>query len=575
MAPYQHRQALSDVFRKQTRVGVLAFTMLTLFSVILAACGGGTPQQNNTGTAKGPVTLNILASPNGTFTAANFNPFLNSGATLSGAQGMIYETLLFTNRADGTIKPWLASSYTLAPDAKSITFTIRQGVQWSDGTPFTADDVHFTFDMLKQFPALDLQGLWTTLIKDVSYPDANTVHIDFQQANSTATWTFSQQYIASRKHWSTVSDPTTFADPTPVGTGPYVVKSYSPAVYVLAKNPHFWQAGLPKIDQLRYISTNDNTAAQLMISKGQVDWAGVGWDPKYDDQFVNKDPQHFHEWFPGTNTVMLYLNLTKAPFSDLSVRKALSLAIDRNQIHQTAAVYANPANPSGILPSNKDYIAPQYQSAQFTQDLNQAAQLLQQAGYTKDSNGIYAKGGKEISFNMIVPNGWNDWVASLQVISSNLKQLGVDAKVSALATPALYTQALNSGQYDAAISWTNAGPTPYFFLSGMLLSTNSWDKGKTATGTNWEHWKDPATDKLINQYLASADPTVQKQAIAGLEDILVNQLPSIPLDYNVGWFEYTTLHVTGWPDKDNPYDYGSPFNYPDNEYIVLQLTPVQ
>ncbi|HLZ58177.1 MAG TPA: ABC transporter substrate-binding protein [Ktedonosporobacter sp.] len=559
---------------KSGKTRMVVLSLIAMLAMLLVACGGPGTSATTAPGAKAPVTINILASPNGAFTAANFNPLVvQSASNLSGNQGMIYETLIFQNRATGEITPWLASDYKLADDASSISFTIRQGVKWSDGQPFSADDVMFTLNLLKQYPALDSQSLWTNIIKSIATPDANTIAITFQKPDSTATWAFAQQFIVSKHAWSSVSDPTTALDSQPVGTGPYMVKSFTPQVYTLVKNPNYWQADKIGVDRLRYLSTNDNTAAQLLISQGQIDWAGVGWDPKYDAAYTQKDPTHYHHWFPSTNTVMLYLNLTKPMFSDLNVRKAISLAIDRDQIHQTAAVYANPANPSAILPSNKDWIASEYQSAQFKLDQATARQLLQQAGWTPGPDGILTKGGQKFSFTMIVPNGWNDWVSSLQVISSNLKAVGIDAKVNALASPEVYTGNRDAGNYDAAISWTNAGPTPIFFLQAFLQGSNTWDTAtkKTATGTNWEHWKDPATDTLINQYLATADPTAQKQAIAGLEKIIVDQLPSIPLDYNVGWFEYTTTHVTGWPDDSNPYDYGSPFNAPDNEFVILHL----
>ncbi len=572
MTPNSSPLSLHKVRTGKTRVVV--FSLLAMVTMLVAACGGANP---STGKTAGPVTLNILASPNGNYTSANFNPFIqvNAGG-LYGAQGMLYETLAIDNRYNGVITPMLASDYKLADDVKSITFTLRQGVQWSDGQPFTADDVVFTLNMLKQYPSLDLQGLWSGVIKDVVSPDANTVKVDFLQPDSTAIWYLSQTFIVPKHIWSSVSDPTKYTDNNPIGTGPYTLKSFTPQAYLFQKNPKYWQPGKPQIDQLRYVATNDNTTAQLMVSKGEIDWAGIGWDPKFDATFTDRDPQHYHHWFPGNNTVILYLNLTKFPFNILAVRQAMSLAINRPEIQQKAAPFAAPANPSSILlPAHKDFLAPEFQDAQYTQDLDKANALMQQAGFTKGSDGIYAKDGKKASFSMIVPNGWSDWQSSLAVIADNLKQLGLDAQVNALATPDLYTTNLNKGDFDAAISWTDKGPTPFFFLNDWLASTKTWTNGKIATGTNWEHWQDPATDKLLGQYLNSADPAVQKQAIQGLEKIVADQLPSIPLDYNVGWFEYTTVHAIGWPDKDNTYDFGSPFDAPDNEFIVLHLQPVK
>jgi peptide/nickel transport system substrate-binding protein len=545
---------------------------LILLSILFAACGSSSTQQSQ---QKGLVSLNILATPGGNFTAANFNPFIDTNIARSGTRGMIYEPLIFQNRLTGEVTGTLASSYQIASDASSITFTLRQGIKWSDGQPFTSDDVLFTLDLLKKFPGLDLQGIWTTIIKDVAAPDANTIKVTFKSPNSVATWFFNQTFIVPKHLWSSIADPTRFTNDNPVGTGPFKLSKFQPEVYSLVKNPLYWQADKVKVDELRYKAANDNTSAQVMISSGQIDWAGIGWDPKYDIQFTKKDPEHYHHWFPPTNTVMLYMNLTKAPYNDLNVRKAISLAINRDQIHAAAALYATPAHPSALLPTTKDYISTEYQSLQFKPDIAQANQLLQQAGFTKGSDGIYAKNGKKISFQMIVPNGWNDWVASLKVISENLKQIGIDAQVSALATDALWKQNLNAGNFDVAIGGTTAGPTPYFFLKDLLLSTNSWAKGKNAIGTNWEHWQDPTTDAFLTQYLGTTDPAQQKQAIQGLEKVMVEQIPAIPLDYNVGWFEYTTTKVTGWPDDHNAYDYGSPFNYPDNEYIILHLTPTK
>lgn len=317
--------------------------------MLLSACGGGNASNSGTKTT----TLNILASPNGNFKASNFNPFIdpNNGA-MYGAQGMIYETLIYMNRYDGTVTDMLASDHKIADDASSVTFTIRKGVKWNDGQAFSADDVTFTLNLLKQYPALDQQGFWTNIIKDVTNPDSNTVKVDFKSPNSIALWNFSQLYIIPKHTWSSVSDPTTYTNDKPVGTGPYTLKSFGPQAYTLQKNTTYWQSGLPKIDQLRYLATSDNTAAQLKISKGEIDWAGVGWDPKYDASFTQVDPQHYHHWFPGNNTVMLYLNLTHAPFNDLKVRQAISLAINRDDIHAKAALYADPANPTAVLPSH-------------------------------------------------------------------------------------------------------------------------------------------------------------------------------------------------------------------------------
>jgi peptide/nickel transport system substrate-binding protein len=436
----------------------------------------------------------------------------------------------------------------------------------------------FTLDLLKKYPALDGQGLYSNnVIASYSKVDQNTLKVAFTKPTSTALWFFSQTPIVSQKEYSTFADPTKDTDSQPVGTGPFMLKTFSPAAYVLVKNPNYWQPGLPKVDTLVYHSVNDNTTAQTQITSGQIDWAGIGWSPTYDAQYINKDPQHYHEWFPGSNTVYLYLNLTNPMFQDVRVRQAISLGINRASIISKAAPYGVAANASGILlPANQQWLPDKYQSPSAVQlDAAKAESLLQQAGYTKGSDGIYQKNGQKLSFKMDVPNGWSDWQSALDVVSGSLKAIGIDAQQNALATPNIYLDNLSHGKYQTAISWTSKGPTPYFQFVDLLSSSKAQNGSTVATGTNYEHWTDPKTDQFLNQYLGTTDATAQKQAIAGIADVVATQVPSIPLYYNVEWDEYTTTHFTGWPDKTNPYDYGSPFNGEDSAYVLLNLTPVQ
>src|SRR5690348_12480455 len=124
---------------------------LLLALVLLSACSsvGNTPPggQSSSNGVKYGGAVTIVPSPYGEFTR-NFNPFVNDNASLSGTRGMIYEPLLFFNREKNTITPWLATRYTWSSDLKTLTFTLRQGVTWSDGQPFTSADVVFTFNLM-------------------------------------------------------------------------------------------------------------------------------------------------------------------------------------------------------------------------------------------------------------------------------------------------------------------------------------------------------------------------------------------------------------------------------------------
>src|SRR5215469_17694595 len=174
------------------------FALLSLLLVLvtlLAACGSTL----NSGTANHGGTLTIVPGPMGEFTR-NFNVFAN-GSVLSGTQGLVYETLLFFNREDGSVKPWLASSYQLSSDATSITFKLRPDVKWSDGRPFTSADVVFTLNLIRNHPATDYSALWT-VIKDVSAPDDHTVIVNLKQASMPILWYLGgQTYMLPQHLW--------------------------------------------------------------------------------------------------------------------------------------------------------------------------------------------------------------------------------------------------------------------------------------------------------------------------------------------------------------------------------------
>ncbi|MFL5660795.1 MAG: ABC transporter substrate-binding protein, partial [Ktedonobacteraceae bacterium] len=408
----------------------------------------------------------------------------------------------------------------------------------------------------------------------VQNPDSSTVVVTLKQAYTPVLWYLAgQTYIVSKHEYANVGDPTKFADVNPIGTGPFLLKSFSPQLIDLKKNPTYWQPGKPAVNEIRYPSFNSNTSAELLLTRGDVDWTGL-FTPNIQQTYVSKDPAHNHYWFPSRNIVMLYLNTAKAPFNQLAVRQAISSAIDRDKIYKIAESNYEPvSSPTGlVLPANQSNLDSTYANASFSLDTSKSAQLLSGAGFTKGSDGIYVdKSGKKLSFSINVVTGWTDWVTADQIISANLKAIGIDARVNSISFNS-YFSALQMGTFDMAISWTNPGPTPFYLYDSLLNSTNSAAIGKQAN-SNWERWMDPNTDKMLAQYATTTDSSLQQQALNGLQRIMVEQLPSIPLVYGATWYEYSSRNFTGWPDANNAYASPAPFDFPDAEVVVLNLTP--
>jgi peptide/nickel transport system substrate-binding protein len=544
--------------------GIHILIALLLFATVFASCGG--PEQKK---APKSTVLTMLANTGGGYTR-NFNPY--SSSVISGTQGLMYETLLQYNRLDGTVKPWLASSYEMTSDAQSLTFHLTSGVQWSDGQPFSSDDVLFTLNLIKDNGSIDGSGIGQYL-KDVSAPDSSTIKVTLSQPFFPILWYLGgQTYILPKHVWSNVKDdPAKFDDPDPVGTGPLKLKSFTPQLVVLEKNPKFRQASKVVVTELRIPAFDSNTSAELALQKGEIDWTNL-YIPNIQKTYIDLDKKHNHYWFPASDIVMLFVNLTRPPFDKLEVRQAISYAIDRDQLNTVGeSGYEPPASPTALVPTHfKDYQDPQYTSLKFTQDAKKATSLLESLGYTRGGDGIYAdKSGKKLDFKLNVVSGYTDWITNCQLMQQQLKAVGINVTVNTVDFDTYY-DALQKGDYDLAMLWTNPGPTPYYILDGLLRSSNSAPVGEAAP-SNFQRWNDPKTDELLDQYASTSDPALQKQAIQGLQKIMVEQLPSIPLLVEPYWYQYSTKKFVGWPDEKNPYAAPGTAVYPDIEYVLVNL----
>ena len=541
--------------------------------LLLAACGSGPNNQTGSSTT----TLRVVHAP-GQTNPDFFNPYYDDNHNADyGAQGFLYETLYIVDLYNGQEIPWLASSYEYGNGLKTITFHLRPNVKWNDGQAFTSADVVFTFQLMQQHPALDQNGV-LQYFTNVSAPDASTVVFTLPAPDSTALFHLGGGvYIVPQHVWSSISgDPAKFAnDNKPVGTGPYVLDSWNTNLITYKANPNYWGTK-PAVKVIQVPSEKDNSTAITDMLSGKLDWMGTGWNPGLDPAFLGKSTSH--EFFAPSNTVMLYLNLQKAPFNNLNFRKAVSAAIVRANLPTGAAQYAKVADPTGIIiPTFKDWITV---NAQFD-DPSKVDGYMKQAGFVKGSDGFYKyANGTPFSMTVNVPGPWTDWAQDVQNIVTDLNTAGIRAFANYQANYNPYFPDLQSGNYQAAISWTNSGPNPYFAYQALLASGNSAAPGKLVAGTNFERWDSTTsngysaqTDALLAKYESSSDSAVQHQAISGIEQIMVSQIPVIPLTVNVTWDEFTTVNWVGWPDANNPYDYGSPYSMPDAENVVLHLKP--
>ena len=500
------------------------------------------------GTLVGPVVTTSMVR--------NFNPYTQN-VNRSPAPGLMYEPLLVYNFRQNKIEYRLATAFEYSDDLMSITYTIRDGAKWSDGNPFTADDVVFTFDMAKKFPAVDIAGLFVgenPKVKSVEKVGDNQVRFNLTKVNTTIEWFIPDQLIVPKHIWEKVDDPSTFKNENPVGSGPLThVKRAQPQQQVICRNPHYWEAGKPNIDCVRLRQFQSNDQVQAALIRGEIDW-GSNFIPDIEKTFVAKDPANHHFWYPAGSSVNIHLNTAKKPFDDIAVRQAFSMALDRPSIVELATYGYASENPH--VTGFGDFFAQWYDdgvNAKYDYlnkyDPAAANKLLDDAGY-KDTDGDgyrENKDGSPISFNIMVVNGWTDWVQSVQMTTEFLKDIGIRGKTRTVEW-GQYVENWKGQKFDAGILWGDTGVTPYRFFEPMLHTRNAGQSFQANHGMT-----DPAYDKLLDDYAATVDPAKHREIINKLQEAVASNLMVIPVFSNPTWYQYSTKRFVGWPSAENPF----------------------
>jgi peptide/nickel transport system substrate-binding protein len=542
-----------------------ASVLLVVIALLASACGGSSSPSSST---KHVLTAICAVSGSYTQNMSPYNPNVNCGV-----DGLLYENLEYVNGLTSKETPMLATGHTWSADNLTLTFTTRSGVKWSDGKDFSANDVEFTFGLLKQYPAADGSGLWSSL-SSVKATNATTVVMTFSSPAPTKLPFIEGTYIVPQHLWANIGDPSKYQNASPVGTGPMKLKSFDAQNITYVKNPTYWQASKVKVDELDYPVVDSNGTALLKMASGQADWTAI-FDPAVQSQFVSKDTAHNFSYPVPVVPNQLVPNLTDPLLSLLPVRQAISAAVDRHQMSVSGeAGFESPASTTGLIPGQEQYLDPKYNGKlpDFpAANAATAAQFLEGAGLKKGSDGIYADAaGHKASFAVTVPGDYSDYVADLQIAVQNFQAAGMALTLNKVSDDDFRTDRA-TGHFQLLMSGSFFGPSPYFYLEPLLHSTHI---GGT-NGTDWSQWRDTQTDQLLNQYASTTDPSVQKQAIQGISNIMADKLPVIPLLNAVQFFEYTTVHWTGWPTPADPYAVGSSYQLAagDNEQVILHLTP--
>jgi peptide/nickel transport system substrate-binding protein len=542
----------------------------TAITVLLgSAAGCSSLASSAAGTGNSIITISNGGT--GQFTD-NFNPFSPTAA--SGTLGMVYEPLMFFNTGrPNDVEPLLATNYQFSDGGRKLTFTLRSGVKWSDGQPFSSADVAYTFNLLRN-PALNLSG--TPLLSAVATDPTHVVLTYKTPQYSQLPYIAGYTYMVPEHIWKTVKNPSTFVDAHPVGTGPYELSSFTPQQFLMVKNPHYWEPGKPQVHGFRFVSYTGNDSADAALSSGQLDWDSV-FMPDVQKQYVDQDPAHNKFANIPTVTTVILPNLAQGPLSDLAVRQAMDLGLNRTAISESAwAGLASAANPTLLIKNSfSNDIAPQYLNETPGYDPAKAKQILEQAGYTMSNGVFHDRTGKPLTITCLVTAGYTDWITALQVMQQQLAAIGITLHVQQLSNAAV-NSAEQNGTFQMALTNIGAQPTPYLVYDGAFSSAYTAPVGKPAV-SNYSRFSSPAVDSALSA-IAGTDPhntAAIKAQLIRIENVIVNQLPYIPIVQASGLTEYNTQDATGWPTPANLYAQPQPFYSPDLGIVAKNLVPVR
>lgn len=492
--------------------------------------------------------------------ASTWNPFQpGSLANTTGTIGYVYEFLFSFDPLTGEFIPWLAESGDWA-DATTYEVTLREGLTWSDGEPLTAEDVKFTFELGKQYAALWFSPLWRYL---TSVEAADDTHLKFTFTDPLYQEWGNYLYnlpIVPKHLWEgrTEEEITTGANEKPIGSGAYLYLSNAEDRNIWQRNENWWGIdvfGTPAPKYIVDIRFSSNNVALGSVLKGEVDLSnnflpGVATlvDKGYVKTYFAGAP-----YMLSANTAVLFLNTTKKPMDDPAFRRALAFAIDVPSIVNVA--YANlvkAASPTGLLPSLSRF-DDQAVLAElgYTFDTEKAKSMLDAAGY-KDVDGdgfVEAPDGSAIALEVTCPNGWTDWMAAIDIIASSAQAAGINIK-SAYPDYGAWNTALQGGTFDMTLNnWAGMSNTPWT-LYNLLFRHPIQDQMQSG---NFGRYDNQEIFDLVDALakVPVTDEEGMKAACSAIQELMLTDMPMIPLWYNGLWSQYSTSSWTNWPDENS------------------------
>jgi peptide/nickel transport system substrate-binding protein len=479
-------------------------TFRRLFGVALAALALGAcsraPESSDAGDRNVPL-VDPGAPVNGDWVVQqigadpdSLNPIVLTDSTAQTIAGQVFEGLLTMNNYTLKLDPCLATAWEISPDHLSYTFHLRHGVTFQDGTPFTADDVKYTYDRI-QDPKVDDAPTrsYFTNIASCTVLDPYTIRFVATERYFKTLEVLGTTMLIIPKHALEKADDFNNApfNRAPIGTGPYkFVRWDTGSQIVLERNDHYWGVPNYHLKRIVYRIIQEPYVAAQLLKKGEIDVLDpvqpLQWKRELEGTRAMRNITRVVYDYPAYS--YLGFNLREPLFHDVRVRHAIDLLIPRDQILKQIALneYAKPTEGYD-LPSSPNY---NHDIPITPYDPAQAAALLTQAGWQLDpSDGLLHKDGKPFSFSILYPAGGSG-EQELELIQETFRNAGIELKLQRLEWVELLAR-LNDWKFDMTIGgWA-------LDVNGDPSQLWSSDQANIKKSSNFIGYQNPEADKLI------------------------------------------------------------------------------
>ncbi len=535
---------------------------------ILAACtsaGEDTPSPAPSGASGGGATTGTLrvgwsSEPD------TLNPLTSFSTEANEVLQLIYDKLNDYD-ADLNIQASLAESTTASADGKTVTYALRQSVKWHDGEPFTADDVVFTFQSIKDGGSSQY-AQWLTDMTGVSAVDAQTVEVTYKRPQA-----FDPGLaipILPAHIWQDLSPAQVqkFPNDAPVGTGPFTFGSWEHGQTVqVERNDDFWGTPAAASTVIWVLYQNEDVMAQG-LEANEVDILPEVPPTIWDGLSTGGGVKPLS--LPGFSFHHIGFNVSDQPSSggnplllDRDVRQALSLAVDRNQLVQIAL--AGHGLPGSVLlpPAMGDFQLQIPEADQLNAKADEAMQLLDQAGYAPSSDGIREKDGQRLEFRLIAIESTTVDVRAAQLFANAANDVGIKLNLTTLDENTLGSTVYNIDAPDWDIfvwGWDSGVNDPNYLLGVPLTSQIG--------GNNDVFYSNPEYDALYDEQATELDIPARLDLVHQMQQIFYDDCAYIVMWYQDKLQAYRTDTFTGWTDTPG----GVIFNLTRANY--LNATPV-